>query len=83
MNTKCVKICLCSRYDNEMSIKYLKKYFSQYLLKCYFIGEYHCHVQFYLIEYNNMFNATQERNDKFTTMDKIKYLKTPVLVQPN
>ena len=58
-----VKINLCSTYVNEMSIKSLKKYLSGNLLKYHFIREYHCHVRFYFIEYNHMFNAIQERND--------------------
>ena len=30
-----------------------------------------------------MFNAAQERNDSYSTMNKIKCLNTPVLVQSN
>ena len=47
-----VKINLCSTYVNEMSIKCLRKYLSQDLLKCCFIEEYHFCVRFYFIEYD-------------------------------
>ena len=66
-----------------MSTKSLKNYFTRNLLKCYFIGEYYCRVRFYFIEYNYKFNTLQERNDYFATINKIKYLKTLVLVQLN
>ena len=64
-----VIINLCSTYVNEMlinichKISVMKKYLSQNLLKCYFIGQYNCHVQFYFIEYNYMSNASQVKND--------------------
>ena len=48
-----------------MSIKCLKKYLSRNLLKCYLYIDY---------------EAPQERNDQFATMNKIKSLKNPVLV---
>ena len=66
-----------------MSTKSLKNYFTRNFLKCYFIGEYYCRVRFYSIEYNYKFNTLQERNDYFATINKIKYLKTLVLVQLN
>ena len=58
-NVYYVKINLCSRYVNKVPIKCLKKYLSRNLLKCYFIGEYHCRIRFYFIEYNCMLNGLQ------------------------
>ena len=75
-----VKINVFSTYLSEMSIKCLKKYLSRKLLKCYFIGAYNYRVRFYFIEYNYMFHAPQERKDEFATINKIKCLKTLVLV---
>ena len=43
-NVYYIKINLCSRYVNEMSIKCLKKYLSRNLLQCYLIEEYHSRV---------------------------------------
>ena len=58
-NVYYVKTNPCSTYVNEMSVKCLRKHLSRNLLKCYFIGEYHCRVQFYFIKYNCLFNAPQ------------------------
>ena len=44
------KINLCSTYVNKISLKYLKKYLPWNLLKLYFIGEYHCCIQFHFME---------------------------------
>ena len=58
-----------------MSIKCLKRYWLRNLLKCCFIGEYHCCVRFYFIDYNYVFNALQEWNDYFATVNKMKSWK--------
>ena len=61
---------------------YLKKYLSRNLLKCYLYTDYESLSCF--IEYNYyMFNASQEWNNSFATMNKITCLKNPVLVQSN
>ena len=59
------KINLCSTYVNKISLKYLKKYLPWNLLKFYFIGEYHCCIQFHFMEYNYIFNTPEERNEFF------------------
>ena len=82
-NVYYVKINLCSTYVNGISIKFVEKYLSRNLLERYFIGEYHYRVRFYFIEYNYMFNATQEMSDWFVAMNKIKCLKIPILVRSN
>ena len=57
------KINLCSTYVDKISLKYLKKYLPWNLLKLYFIGEYHCCIQFHFMEYNYIFNTPKERNE--------------------
>ena len=59
------KINLCSTYVDKISLKYLKKYLPWNLLKLYFIGEYHCCIQFHFMEYNYIFNTPKERNEFF------------------
>ena len=55
------KINLCNTYVNEIYLKYLNKYWN--LLKLYFIGEYHCCIQFHFMEYNYIFNTPKDRNE--------------------
>ena len=58
-----------------MSIKCLKRCWLRNLLKSCFIGEYHCCVRFCFIDYNYVFNALQEWNDYFATVNKMKSWK--------
>ena len=70
-----------------MSIKCLKKYLSQNLLKWHLQGSITAAFDFNYNDYNYMFdmiimfNALQEKNNSFATMNKIKHFKTPILVQ--